>query len=183
MTENWHTTNDERVDLAVCLLCPELVEYLGPEQKYFRISDFIPRKECGEGWYAIVGFPVDLIGPDAEGERCAKCWKYLTYPFRETHLVEKYDPNIHVVLKYERSASNGEKIIHPPAMSGCGIWYVSKKPLAAIGPDDLRLCAIQNAWHRKHEYAKGTWTDIVLEIIWTYYPEVRPAMRIHGCSF
>lgn len=183
MTEKWHTSNDKEVDLAVCLLGPEMVAFLGRDQKYFRISDFIPRKECGGFWYAIVGFPKDKIGPDEGGIECASCWKYLTYPFKETERVLNYDPDIHLVLKYERSTTDGVRKVWPHAMSGCGIWHIARNLGESVGPDDIKLCAIENAWSKPNEYVKGTWTDIALKIIWTYYPDVRPAMRLHGCSF
>jgi len=111
-------------------------------------------------------------------------WKYVTCRFDSTELVEKYDPNTHLVVKYERDTTDEtQRTVHPPAMSGCGIWFLAKQPPEIIVPNDLKLCAIQNAWHKRHEYAKATWTDVVLKIIWTYFPEVQPAMKFHGCSF
>jgi hypothetical protein len=183
-TEKWWTTKSEQADLAVCLLDPALVEYLGPKQRYLRITDFKPKQECGNGWYVIVGFPFDRFGPDEDGVPRREGWKYVTQRVRETEQIENYDPSTHLVVKYERDTIDEEgRTVHPPAMSGCGIWHCEKQPPEIIVPDDFKLCAIQNAWSKRKEYAKGTWTDVVLKIIWTYFPEVQPAMRLHGCSF
>jgi hypothetical protein len=184
LTERWYTTIREQADLAVCLLEPALVEYLGPKVKYLRITDFIPKQECRDGWFVIAGYPFDRFGPDEDGVSCREGWKYVTRRFDDTDLVENYDPNTHLVVKYERTTTDEiGRTVHPPAMSGCGIWFMRKQPPEIILPDDLKLCAIQNAWSKRNEYAKGTWTDVVLNIIWTYFPEVQPAMRLHGCSF
>jgi len=183
-TEKWYTTISESADLAVCLLDPSLVEFLGPNQKYLRITGFCPKQECSNGWYVIVGFPLARVGPDDDGILSSAGWKYVTKRFEKTELVKNYDPNTHLIVKYERDTSDEEKrIVHPPAMSGCGIWFMGKQPPEIVVPSDLKLCAIQNAWHKGHEYAKGSWTDIVLKIIWTYFPDLQPAMRLHGCSF
>jgi hypothetical protein len=104
-TEKWYTTINEQADLAVCLLDQAIVDYLGPKQKYLRITDFIPKQRCRNGWYVIVGFPLARIGPDDDGIMCCEAWKYVTKRFDETELVENYDPNTHLVVKYERKAN------------------------------------------------------------------------------
>ena len=183
-TEKWYTTISRQADLAVCLLDQALVDYLGSKQRYLLITDFIPKGECRNGCYVIVGFPFDRYGPDERGIPRREGWKYVTTTLDNTKLVENYDPHTHLVVGYERDATDEMgRTVHPPAMSGCGIWSVAKQPPEIIVSNDLKLCAIQTAWHKKHEYAKGTWTDVVLKIIWTYFPEVQPAMRLHGCSF
>jgi hypothetical protein len=183
-TEKWYTTINEDADLAVCLLEQNLVDYLGPTRKYLRVTDFVPKQECRNGWYVIVGYPLARFGRDEDGIMCREGWKYVTTRFEETALVENYDPNTHLVVKYERDTTDEmNRTVHPPAMSGCGIWFMKKQPPEIIVPNDLKLCAIQNAWSKRHQYAKGTWTDVVLKIIWTYFPDVQPAMRLHGCSF
>lgn len=183
-TEKWYTTISRQADLAVCLLDQGVVDYLGSKQRYLRITAFVPKGECRNGWYVIVGFPFDRYGSDESGIPRREGWKYVTTTLDNTELVENYDPQTHLIVGYERDATDeiGRKV-RPPAMSGCGIWFLAKQPPEIIVPNDLKLCAIQTAWHKKHEYAKGTWTDVVLNIIWTYFPEVQPAMRLHSCSF
>ena len=183
-TEKWYTTINEEADLAVCLLDQSIVDYLGPKQKFLRIADCIPKQKCESKWYVIVGFPLARFGPDEDAIPRREGWKYITIRLEETELVTNYDLNTHLVVKYERETIDEQgRVVHPPAMSGCGIWFFRKEPPEIIVPNDLKLCAIQNAWSKEHEYAKGTWVDIVLKIIWTYYPELQPAMRLHGCSF
>jgi hypothetical protein len=183
-SEKFYSTNSEEADLAVCLLDQSLVDYLGPKTKFLRIADFIPKRECRNGAYVIVGFPLARFGPDDDGVPRREGWKYVTQSFEKTDLVQNYDANTRLVVTYERDTTDEEgRIVHPHAMSGCGIWYLGKRPPEIIVPNDLKLCAIQNAWHKGHEYAKGTWTDVVLKIIWTCFPDVQPAMRLHGCSF
>jgi hypothetical protein len=183
-TEKWYTTISDEADLAVCELDQALVDHLGSKQKYLRITDFIPKQECREGWYVIVGFPFDRFGLDEKGIMRREGWKYVTTRFDNTELVQNYDPDTHLVLKYERDAIDEiGRTVHPPAMSGCGIWFFARQPPEIIVPNDLKLCAIQNAWSKPYEYAKATWTDVVLKIMWTYFPEIQPVMRLHGCSF
>lgn len=182
-TNKWYTTISEQADLGVCLLDGSIVDYLGDKQKYLRITDFAPKRECGDRWYIIVGWPRDRIGPDDDGVIRCSGWKYVTKRFDRVEQVENYDSEIHLVVKYERDTTDGERIVHPPAMSGCGIWYLPKESPEIVRPDDFKICAIQNAWHKGREYAKGTWTDMVLKIIWTYFPDLQPIMRMHGCRF
>jgi hypothetical protein len=137
-------------------------------------------------WYMLIGFPFARLEPDEDGIDCANGWKYLTHSFRGDYSqVSNYNPDIHLIVRYERDTriDNG-KLIHPPGLSGCGIWYVghpfSPSPLTA---DDLKLVGIQTAWHKGVEYAKCTWINSVLRIIWNYYPDTRAPMRLHGMSF
>lgn len=186
--EQFWTTNDENVDLAVTQLHESTVAYLNDEYSFLRLTDMMSKndRKHESAFYALAGFPSARYTPDTNGIQCAHNWKYLTYRFNGDYSqVERYNPNVHLILAYERDTrASDDTIVHPPGLSGCGVWHVGD-PFSArlFTADDFKLVGIQTAWNRKVEYAKCTWIDSVLTIIWRYFPDARPPMRLHGMSF
>jgi len=186
--ETFWTTKNDHVDISVTQLSPPVVEFLKGHYRYLRLPSVMSRHDSnqGRGLYVIYGFPDALIGPDETGIKRMESWRYLTAPFFGDYgTVENYDPALHLVVTYERTSRNPDGVqIHPPGMSGCGIWFVGTPMTRSLfTDDDFRLVAIQNCWHKKHEYAKGTWIDSVLLILWKYYPDTRNPLRLAGFNF
>lgn len=188
VNEKFWTTKDDQEDVSVTQLTPPVVEYIKDHYRYIRLTSVMSRNDPkqGKGMYLIFGFPEALMGPDDTGVRKMESWKYLTLPYRGDYAsVENYNPKLHLALDYERSTRNeqGERV-HPPGMSGCGIWFVGTPYTHTLfNADDFKLVAIQNRWHKGLEYAKGTWIDDVLLILWKYYPETHRPMLLAGFNF
>jgi len=186
--EQFWTTKDEQEDISVTQLTPPVVEYIKDHYRYIRLNSVMSRKDPnqGKGMYLIFGFPDALLGPDDTGVKKMESWKYLSVSYRGDYAnVENYNSRLHLVLTYERNTHNqqGERI-HPPGMSGCGIWFVGTPQTHSLfNADDFKLVAIQNSWHKGFEYAKGTWIDDVLLILWKYYPETRKPLMLAGYNF
>lgn len=181
VVDHWWTTTNKHEDLSVARLRPETLKLLGDAYGFLRIDDLRSRLVQGDGGYLLMGYPLDMVRPDDDRHPRVDTWKYLTYRYPDVENVEDYDPGLHIVLKYEKATKNKEGgRVHPPAMSGCGIWSIDLRPNCMIGPEGLKLVAIQNGWHKGFEYAKGTWIDIVLTIIWKYYSDARGPLRMHG---
>jgi hypothetical protein len=180
--------NHPEVDLAVVLLEQEVVDYVGEHYRFLRISDLMPPDHVAhEGAvYLVTGFPNALYGRDDAGIKRCEIWRYLTIPYTGNYQnVRGYDPSIHIILEYERDTLSREgKTVHPPGMSGSGIWFVGN-PLTTqfFSVKDFRLVGIQNAWRKEFEYAKGTWIKLALQMIWRYFPDSRDVMRFHGIEF
>jgi hypothetical protein len=149
VNENFWTTRDDQEDISVTQLTPPVVDYIKDHYRFMRLPSVMPRlhPDQGKGMYLIYGFPYALVGPDDEGDYKVENWKYLTVPFQGDYsVVEKYDPRLHLVLKYERQTRNlaGVKV-HPPGMSGGGIWFVGTPYTHTLfTEDDFKLVAIQN---------------------------------------
>lgn len=188
LCELFWTTKSDSEDLAVAQLTEPTLTYMGDHYKFIRIPQMMSRSDPqqGRGLYLIYGFPTAMTGPDDTGETKIESWKYLTYRFQGNYSdVQDYLANMHLVLKYERQtySLDGEKV-HPPGMSGCGIWFAGRiETHLHFNADDLKLTAIQNCWHKGVEYAKGTWIDDVLLIIWKYFPDTHDVMRMYGIQF
>ena len=188
LEETFWTTKDYREDITVTQLTRPVVDYLSGHYNYIRLSNVMPRRDPnqGKGLYVLYGFPDALIGADETGARRLQDWRYLTVPYSDDFaVVENYDPNLHLVVTYERRTHSRDGIqVHPPGMSGCGMWFVGT-PLThpLFTQADFRLVAIQNCWHKKYEYAKGTWIDDVLLILWKYYPDTRKPLMLAGFDF
>jgi hypothetical protein len=186
--ETFFSTIDDNVDLSFAELAPITVELLGDDVEYARISDMIPKSNSRhrDAMYLIHGFPFDMVRPDEEGDEAVITWNYISLRFDGDYSnVTRYDPSLHLVLRYEKRTRNkeGDKV-HPPGMSGCGIWWISHcGPGIIINKDNFKLVAIQNAWHPGEQYAVGTWIDEALRIIWRYCPKARDAMKLHGVNF
>lgn len=188
VNENFWTTKDAQEDISVTQLTTGVVNYIKEHYRFIRLNSVMSRHDPtqGKGLYLIYGFPYALVGLDGEGDKKVESWKYLTIPFQGDYsTVEDYNPRLHLVLTYERQTRNqaGMKI-HPPGMSGGGIWSVGtpySHPLFTA--DDFKLVAIQNCWHKGVEYAKGTWIDDVLLILWKYYPDTHKPLMLAGYNF
>jgi hypothetical protein len=188
IAETWHSTIDPKEDLSVCQLLPGTVEALGSHFKYLRLSQMMSQNhpEHGLGLYLLLGHPNAMVRPDEDGVLRCDSWKYLTKQFHgNVGNIANYDPKLHLILDYERASYNREgETVHPPGLSGCGIYFCGHSiTRAVLRDDDLKLVAIQTSWHRGEQYVKGTWIDDVLLILWKYYPDVRSPMRLHGISF
>lgn len=186
--EMFWTTNDDQEDLSVAQLTSPVVDYIKDYYRSVRLTSITSREDpnLDKGMYLLFGFPYALVGPDDEGDNKVESWKYLTYQLQGDYsTLEDYNPRKHLVLKYERQTHNQDgKRIHPPGMSGCGIWFVGtpySHPL--FNEDDFKLVAIQNCWHKGEEYAKGTWIDVVLAILWKYFPDTHKPLMLAGYNF
>lgn len=186
--EMFWTTNDDQEDLSIAQLTSPVVNYIKDHYRFIRMPSIMPRlhPDQGEGMYLLYGFPFALAGPDDDGDNKVQSWKYLTVSYQGDYsALEKYNPKLHLVLQYERQTydQDGNRI-HPPGMSGCGIWFVGtpySHPLFTEA--DFRLVAIQNCWHRGEQYVKGTWIDDVLAILWKYFPDTHKPLMLAGYNF
>lgn len=181
-------TNNEFEDLCVTRLHESTVDRLDGSCRFLRLTDMMskvdPRQETS--LYFLFGYPSARFDKDEDGVNRTSAWKYITVRYPDDYTqVENYNPEIHLVLKYQRGATNSTgEVVHPPGMSGCGMWSIGMPVSHSIfRPEDFRLVGIQNAWHKSHEYAKGTWIDNVMRIIWRYFPDARGPMRLHGMAF
>ncbi len=186
--EKFWTTKDKQEDISVTQLTPPVVAYIKDHYRYVRLTSLMSRDDPsqGKGMYLIYGFPDAIVGPDDEGDTAVESWWYLTVRYRgEYSNVEDYNPRLHFVLDYERNTHNKDGVrVHPPGMSGCGIWFVGHPHTHSLfNADDFKLVAIQNRWHKGYEYAKGTWIDNVLLILWKYYPDTHKPMQLQGIDF
>lgn len=187
--EDFQTTNDPHLDLCVMQLDPSSADYIRKNYIPLRLDSVMLRKNPRQAkgiFYMLAGYPIANLEIDETGRDVIENWKYLTYSYNGNYdNVENYNPLAHLIVKYERDTKNyrGETV-HPPGLSGCGIWFVGdpfRKPL--FTSEDFKLVGIQTAWHRGHEYAKCTWIDHVLAVIWRYYPDARAPMRLQGIQF
>lgn len=186
--ERFWTTKAKAEDLTVCQLTDETVGRLGDRFRYASLSDFMSQHDAqhGRGLYLLYGFPNQMGTSDEDGTKRADTWRYLSCLYeRDFSNVENYDPNLHILLEYERKTKNkAGNYVWPHGMSGCGIWFCghpnTHSPFTA---DHFRLVGIQTAWHKEFEYAKGTWIDVVAIIIWKYFSDARDVMRLHGMEF
>lgn len=186
-SERYMTTESPDEDITVYLLSDTMAEKIVGHYQFLRLSQLISKNDAAHenALYLISGFPESMVAQEA-GTKRVEIWYYITRRYDGDYSdVCPFDPTTHMVVKYQRRTYNREgTTIHPPGMSGCGIWFVANRVTwPTVSANDFKLAGIQTAWHPKHEYAKGTWIDLVLKIIWRYYPDARPAMRLHNMVF
>lgn len=186
--ERFWLSKDPLEDIAVCQLVPRTIEAIAGHYTYHRLIDVLPRKRVKpeEGLFLLLGYPWDRFKQVGEGMKCADTWKYLTNPFKGDYaVVANYNADYHLILDYQRDTFDGSGTrVHPPGLSGCGIWFVgSPKTHPLFTKDDLKLVGIQTSWWKQHEYVKGTWVDRMLRIIWRRYSDARAPMKLHGFAF
>lgn len=184
--EWFQITKESEVDLAVAKLHESTVHYINGVYRYVQLAELMskhdPRHDEVTAFYLLIGFPSAHVFPDQDGIPCIESWTYRTFRYLGDYLkVKDYDPNIHIIVAYERDSTSPDgQIVQPLGMSGCGLWYVGN-PFSdtVVTVDDVKLVGIQGAWSEMFEYAKCTWINSVIAIIGDYFPETRPALRAH----
>ena len=126
--ELFWTTKDEQKDLSVAQLTDLTLGYLADHYRFLRLDDMMSRahQQQGHGFYLLVGFPNATYERDEEQKIRTTSWKYLTVKYRKDfETVLNYDPEKHLIVEYERDTKNVDgQLVHPPGLSGCGIWWV-----------------------------------------------------------
>lgn len=180
---------EDRGDVAVIVLDEETASSLLEDYRFLNISDLISMNDRRHenASYVITGFPKALEGQDEIGLNRIDIFRHIGLQFQgDRSLVENYDPRLHLLIEYQRDNKNVRtgKIVHPFGMSGCGVWYVCNPGnIDKFTAQNLRLAGIQTGWHSQYEYAKATWIDVVLGMIWKECSDARSPMRIHGINF
>lgn len=183
------TTIDPEEDIAVFLLEQDAAARLQAAYSFLNLSDLMSRsdRECRyKGTlYVVVGYPKDTVVREPMAF-CVRIWRFITHRNVDTSAVAGFNPNTHIILKYEDDVRNYEDGIRvtPVGLSGAGIWFVCD-PITGpmVSARAFKLVGIQTAWHPIEHYLKGTWIDVVVHIIWKYYPDTRNAMRLHCISY
>ncbi len=186
--ETFWSTKDPKEDICVCQLLPKTVESMEGSFKFLRLNQMMLQNNPDQlkSLYLILGYPNAMVRPDLQGVKRVDPWKYLSYPFQgDFSKIENFDERLHLILEYSRDTKNrDQQTVHPPGLSGCGVYF-SGLPIThpLLKAEDFKLVAIQTAWHKGEQYAKATWIDDVLWIIWQYYSDTRSPMRLHGIIF
>ena len=183
-------TKNPKEDLCVTLLDDEASAKLKVGYCFLRLTGLISSHDPSHqraGLYVLGGFPRALMSKDEYGIVRCGLWTYLVGRYAGNRDdVEDFAPTLHFIVNYERSPKSRKlgKTVEAHCMSGGGMWRVPDS-IAQPGAwdKDFKLAAIETAWHKKHEYAKGTWINIALVIIWKYFPDCRSPMRLHGIEF
>lgn len=177
---------NSQADIAVIHLSEASATAIGEGHRFLGISDIMPRKhEAHNGaTYVITGYPHAMQAHDAKGQSFVEVWRYVTGAYSGDYDdVQDYNPEWHLILGHDREARGirDGKVIDPPGLSGCGVWFVCNwDTYPYFTASDMKLVGIQTAWRKSREYAKAAWIEVALEAIWIYFPEARPAMRLHG---
>lgn len=177
----WWICKLPQADIALAKLADRAIEAIGNEYQCLRITNLTTRTNIKSPNFFIYGYPEDMFDSGEHGDYC-RDWCYITAPFTQLELVENYDPNLHLILNYSKNSRYKDgRHVYPPSMSGGGIWHV--EDIRVPSPENIKLVAMQFAWHKGHEYAKGLWIEHVFVPIWKFYPELRNTLRFYGISF
>jgi hypothetical protein len=164
-----------RIDAALA----DAVRRVGP--KFLRMTDIEAfRDPSTSDDYCVCGFPGEFNAPSSRGT--ALLWSTPLYngpraPAHKSHGTE-------ILLQYGKAGldinDSNANLPHPGGMSGCGIWrWTSTPDFTKTPPARAVLVGIQTGWNRAKRYLVGTKIKYVLDLIYSNYPELRPAMDIH----
>lgn len=176
--------DNDRLDVGVCELTPEIVRQLDPARRFVRLYEVESSVPSPQGIHLLMGYPGQLAVHSDNGNRV------LSEPLRcmtELYTGERddRDQEAHILVNYltEGVDEAGSTLASPKphGLSGCGIWRLADptKPAQLWTPSDVRLVGIQHRWRSRKRYAVGTSISAALALIYEHVPDVRPSMNLH----
>ena len=177
-------SDPESVDIALIELRSEVVEQLLTRHRFLNISDVDVNAAALRGTYLVAGYPRAMTVRNASDHTVTTtAMGYVTGLFDgELNPNTKYNPQIHIILRYNKDSSvesNGtvSPSPHPIGMSGCGIWRIADSETATVVmPENVRLVAIQHRYNKDRHYIIGSWLRFAMHMIWKHYERLRPVM-------
>lgn len=173
----FHRTTEPGVDLGFALLTTSIRDALS-HKKFLGLEDVEPDPVVQEGWYSVLGFPVETTKrvPGAIGS--------VPFSFSTPLYSGRLDDHIDgftIALKFDTREIVDETGIpqrtpHPGGISGCGIWRLYGFGRRAIRPedwsaDDIKLVGIQHGFIA-NKAMKGTLVTHAVGCIARAYPEL-----------
>lgn len=172
-----HGISEKIVDIAIIRLDSATAQSLRSSgAKFLRVTDTDVHAPPISGYYLLRGFPHQLKGSRMRYSTdlyVGSTPQDLQYPF---------DPNVHLLLEHSDTVvdndgmSGTSPVIN--GMSGCGIWRLTSRPEIEWGSwkkVERKLVAIQTGCMHG-QYFKGTWINVVWQMIQQHYPEVGGVM-------
>lgn len=169
---------DEVRDIGIIRISRDIAESQAPSRRFIQAAEIDAGSEIRDASYSIMGYPNEgrkrHVG---EYYVLSTILGYVAAPYRGEPL-EGYDKESHILLSYSEGDSvdmneMARSVPHPEGMSGGGIWLLN------VAKGDSSLVAIQSAYLKSREYAKGVWIVHALKLIWIHHPELRPSLRLY----
>jgi hypothetical protein len=171
------------LDVGFVELNREIVDRLQPARRFAPLQEIDVGERLRLGCYLLLGYPRQLSVVDVAKQKAhAEPLRYVTELC--TDPVDQFDPTKLVRLKYPPTGLNAHmaevSVPNPKGMSGCGVWRLAEmKHPDKWSKDDVKLVAIEHSWHRHRRYIQGTRVRYALELIYRFYPSIRPIMDLH----
>lgn len=181
----------DMLDVAWIELSSEHAERLrrGGRYRFTRLHEIDVTGGAAGSGYLVYGYPAACASLDEEAKSSRSGdLSYFTHEPRGglPKGVKDFDPELQLLLTYERAANRGSlgelvEAPRPEGVSGGGLWRLSRGPrdLLTWSLDDFRLAGVQYAWSGDDEYVRGTRMRAALAILHRHAPALRPAIDLH----
>ena len=179
---------DELLDLAVLGLDAAVVAGLS-SRRFLSLSDVEFRKDLGEGWYFIHGYP--FVTSYTSKDLLTTLQTDFTYRTGvyggSTAGFRNYDPRRHLLLASGgecRFADDVSPAEMPPSLggiSGCSMWlgFSERHYMDEWTPNMAKVVGVQTKVYLERKVIQGTRWAGVAAVIWMNYPRLHKALESH----
>jgi hypothetical protein len=190
---------DSLADIAIYALNASQIAGLAGKE-FLRLNDVDFSWPARSGYFLLFGYAQMMCaGSASESERVTLgALKYGTAIFPgDTKALGRFDPKLHILLdgrdeehydprgnEANLRGAHGVRIRFASALkgiSGCAVWRVGEPDTTVEHwtADDCRLVAVQTGVYTNRGAIKATRWAAVTTLLWSAYPELRPAIRLH----
>lgn len=184
----FHSTEEDERDVAAIWLPPDVASEVAKYKDFLGHNQVNLAADDHAGPLMFFGYPMAWATDFTTDEHARSvALAFAGHPFAgKRHPTAHYDPDINIVLQFEREAIrtlDGVKDTLPKlhGISGCGIWRVGTFKDKAITPctaDSVTLVGLQHRWFPDNGYIQGTRTRYVLHFLLQNYSHLESAMSI-----
>lgn len=165
---------DDTYDVCAIRLTEQVVQQLGPDMEFVRLTEMDWNDEALPGsYYMMHGFPLSNMRVNL----CRRTVRCESLPYGTiTYVGDRgnwpaAEPAVYIDLDFDRTKSVDDhgrrvKTPSPRGVSGCGIWRLSRAGVQKSTWDEshIRLVAIEHRWNRRLSVLRGTRVGYPLDI-------------------
>ncbi|MBK5275740.1 MAG: hypothetical protein JJE30_11890 [Desulfuromonadales bacterium] len=187
-------------DVAVCALNENQVAKLR-SRIFLRLSDISFSDDLSQGYFLISGFPqIWSTACDQQVDTMKlRLLHFSTFSYQgDTAGLDGYDARYHLLLdaKHDdlldksgdkiqfrmRSGASARMPNDLQGVSGCSVWQIGdlRTPPHQWRSDQARLVAVQTSVYSKRSLIKATRWNALSTLLYTAFPELRPAIELHA---
>jgi hypothetical protein len=169
-------------DCAVVEVQPSIVEHV-PNRRWITMLDFAYPPPTPNDLYYVCGYPSQLTETTASGDLSQAAMGFLTFRIGHDGLAG-FDDTLHFAFRGPNGTEKStDGVLIPSSLkgiSGSSVWRVySGEPESSWKSECIKIIGIQTGVYERKKAIKATVWGAVLQLLWKYFEELRPSIRLH----
>lgn len=188
-------SDDDRYDVGAVLLTePAVAAFKASGFRFLDVTDVhgVDPQEPPDGGYVVFGYPTSATTSTSDGAilPVPHYLSSIVYRGDTSALSSTYDPEVHVLLHFDRSSvrnteDTGELATAPDphGVSGGSVWWAyAPSDVGGWRPEFAKLVGLQSSYFRSSGLLKFTPWQFIEWLLAREYPDIAPALRLRGAG-